>query len=169
MVVRGAPRDDPHASPAPGQGPVVLGVDGSSRSSAAVEFAIHEAASRDQPLIAVHTWEAPKQSGEGADRVPEEATAGAAARYPNVRLEHRVVESANPAKGLLRVAEDVRAALMSVLEDVTGSVGCCWARRARRCLATRAARWRWCTRTQGPEAADDRAPSDARSSILAAG
>jgi nucleotide-binding universal stress UspA family protein len=111
MVVRGAPRDDPHAQPAPGQGPVVVGVDGSSRSSAAVEFAMDEAASRDQPLIAVHTWEAPKQSGQGAERVPEEATAGAAGRYPNVRVEHRVVESANPAKGLLQVAEEATAAL----------------------------------------------------------
>jgi nucleotide-binding universal stress UspA family protein len=114
MVVRGAPHDDPHSPPAPGEGPVVVGVDGSSRSAAAVEFAIDEASSRDQALIAVHTWEAPKQSGENAGRVPEEATAGAAQRYPNVRVEHRAVESANPAKGLLAVAEEVGAALTVV-------------------------------------------------------
>jgi nucleotide-binding universal stress UspA family protein len=114
MVVRGASRDDPNTPQAPGDGPVVVGVDGSSRSSAAVDFAMNEAASRDQPLIAVHSWEAPKQSGEDAQRLPEEATAGAAGRYPDVPVEHRVVESANPAKGLLQVAKEVGAALTVV-------------------------------------------------------
>ena len=114
MVVRGAPRDDPHAPPAPGDGPVVVGVDGSSRSAAAVEFAMGEAADRDQPLIAVHGYQVPQHTEEEARRVPEEATAGVAGRYPKVRVEHRVVETTNLAKALLGVGDEVDAGLMVV-------------------------------------------------------
>jgi nucleotide-binding universal stress UspA family protein len=114
MVVRGAPRGDPHARPAPGDGPVVVGVDGSSRSTAAVEFAMDEAADRDQPLIAVHGYQVPQDTRDEARPVPEEATAGAAGRYPKVRVEHRVVEAQNPARALLDVGDEVDASLMVV-------------------------------------------------------
>jgi nucleotide-binding universal stress UspA family protein len=114
MVVRGAPRDDPHAPPAPGQGPVVVGVDGSSRSASAVEFAMREAGARDQPVIAVHAWEAPRHTEQDARRIAEDATTGAAGRHPQVRVEHRTVEAANRAKALLDVGEEVGASLVVV-------------------------------------------------------
>jgi nucleotide-binding universal stress UspA family protein len=114
MVVRGAHRDDPHAPPAPGEGPVVVGVDGSSRSAAAVEFALAEAAARGQPLVAVHVWEVPRRSEQEARGVAEEATAGAAGRYPQVRVEHRTVDAVNAARALLDVGEEVGASLVVV-------------------------------------------------------
>ena len=40
-----------------GDGPVVVGVDGSELSDAAVTFAFEAAAARGVPLVAVHTWE----------------------------------------------------------------------------------------------------------------
>ena len=40
----------------PVDGPVVVGVDGSELSDAALTFAFEEAAAREVPLVAVHTW-----------------------------------------------------------------------------------------------------------------
>ncbi|MFL6123616.1 universal stress protein [Actinophytocola sp.] len=40
----------------PANGPVVVGVDGSELSDAALTFAFEEAAARGVPLVAVHTW-----------------------------------------------------------------------------------------------------------------
>jgi hypothetical protein len=52
VVVRGA-----GAQPEPRQdGPVVVGVDGSSTSQAAIPFAFQAAGSRNVPLVAVHAW-----------------------------------------------------------------------------------------------------------------
>jgi nucleotide-binding universal stress UspA family protein len=61
VVVRGSGPDAP-----PG-GPVVVGVDGSRLSEAALAFAVDAAATRDVPLVAVHTWR---------DTVLDAATAG---------------------------------------------------------------------------------------------
>jgi nucleotide-binding universal stress UspA family protein len=52
VVVRGS-RPDVEPST---DGPVVVGVDGSRTSEAAIPFAFEAAASRDAPLVAVHTW-----------------------------------------------------------------------------------------------------------------
>ena len=52
VVVRGAIAE---AEP-PEQGPVVVGVDGSPASEAAIGFAFDAASRRGVPLIAVHTW-----------------------------------------------------------------------------------------------------------------
>lgn len=52
VVVRGA---DPDTAPRQ-DGPVVVGVDGSPNSRAALDFAFEAAALRDAPLTAVHAW-----------------------------------------------------------------------------------------------------------------
>lgn len=52
VVVRGA---DPKSAPRQ-DGPVVVGVDGSQTSQAAIRFAFQAAALRDAPLVAVHAW-----------------------------------------------------------------------------------------------------------------
>ena len=53
VVVHSATRD---GAP-PADGPVVVGVDGSELSDAALTFAFEEAAARGVPLVAVHTWQ----------------------------------------------------------------------------------------------------------------
>jgi nucleotide-binding universal stress UspA family protein len=97
-------REQPHAD-----GPIVLGVDGSVAGQKAVDFAFAEAALRNAPLVALHTWTtwnapmpAPQDPSEpyanppGAlaeeeERQLAEALAGRQERYPGVVVEHRVV------------------------------------------------------------------------------
>ena len=50
VIVRGAEAAEDSA------GPVVVGIDGSSRSKAALAFAFAEASAYGAPLVAVHTW-----------------------------------------------------------------------------------------------------------------
>ena len=52
VVVRGATYD----GPPPLEGPVVVGIDGSPTSEAALAFAYEAAALRRVPLVAIHTW-----------------------------------------------------------------------------------------------------------------
>jgi nucleotide-binding universal stress UspA family protein len=100
LVVRDQPRAD---------GPVVVGVDGSEAGQKAVDFAFAEAAQREAPLIALHAWTtwsatlpAPQDPSEpyaypsGAlagqeERLLAEAIAGREERYPQVRVERRLV------------------------------------------------------------------------------
>lgn len=97
-------REQPHAD-----GPIVLGVDGSAAGQKAVDFAFAEAALRDAPLVALHTWTTwnapmpapqdpsmpyanpPGALAEGEERLSSEALAGHQERYPGVRVEHKVV------------------------------------------------------------------------------
>lgn len=97
-------REQPHAD-----GPIVLGVDGSAAGQKAVDFAFAEAALRDAPLVALHTWTTwnasmpapqdpsmpyanpPGALAEGEERLSSEALAGHQERYPGVPVEHRVV------------------------------------------------------------------------------
>ncbi|GAA4543891.1 universal stress protein [Streptomyces violaceochromogenes] len=97
-------REQPHAD-----GPIVLGVDGSAAGQKAVDFAFAEAALRNAPLVALHTWTtwnapmpAPQDPSEpyanppGAlaeeeERLLAEALAGRQERHPGVVVEHRVV------------------------------------------------------------------------------
>lgn len=90
---------------APARGPVVVGVDGSATSDAALDFAFAEASLRRTGVRAVHAWtvwntEAPApqdpsmpyaaKPGELAaqeERLLAEAVAGHRERYPDVRVE----------------------------------------------------------------------------------
>jgi nucleotide-binding universal stress UspA family protein len=85
--------------PVPGSGPVVVGVDGSGGSSAAVGFAFAEAAVRNTALLAVHAWNQtlakdsipgypslldPTAIGQEEAAVLSETLAGWREKYPDV-------------------------------------------------------------------------------------
>ena len=100
-------------------GPVVVGVDGSAASRAAIEYAFAAADARKAPLIAVHCWTDPSIDnpvpGSSAGLVgvaqiqDEERTLLAAEladwveRYPDVRVQQAVIHD-RPAVGLLEYA-----------------------------------------------------------------
>jgi nucleotide-binding universal stress UspA family protein len=105
--------------PAPGDGPVVVGVDGSPGAAAALGLAFEEAAARGTGLVAVYAWGTPpggnlgpvnalhydqRQAREQADRMLAEATAGWCERYPDVALDRRAVHSFNPVLTLIEEA-----------------------------------------------------------------
>ena len=89
-----------------GRGPVVVGVDGSSASEAAVAFAFQEASARQTDLIAVHAWHS-QQAGSGYPDFPTPAEitqiedgehallsqrlAGWRETYPDVEVHRRVI------------------------------------------------------------------------------
>lgn len=108
VVVRGA------ESPAP-DAPVVVGVDGSPLSEAAIAWAFEEASLRNAPLLALHAWHDGDTDGlftegnvhfqgeavEDADRrLLAQRLAGWQERYPDVKVE-RVVEHDKPRHRLL--------------------------------------------------------------------
>jgi nucleotide-binding universal stress UspA family protein len=110
VVVRG----DAFAGDAGGE-PVVVGVDGSTASDAAVLFAFEAAASRGVAVVAVHTWsDVALSTGWEVVAWPEieaeehtlltERLADAQARYPDVPVQ-RVVARDGPANTLLEAAE----------------------------------------------------------------
>ena len=109
------------AQPGPG-GRIVVGVDGSARSVAALRWALTEGTLRGAPVHVVLTWMMPPVTGTTAVQLPPESTAQAAARH---RLDHILPEVAgaaaerpeespvtsevvehSPAAGLLAAAED---------------------------------------------------------------
>ena len=99
----------------PGNGPVVVGVDGSTGSAAAVEFAFDEAAARGTGLIAVYVWGVmPYDAGDDDPRVeqdgPDAALADALAawqdKYPEVPVSHRAVHSLVPVHTILDHSAD---------------------------------------------------------------
>jgi nucleotide-binding universal stress UspA family protein len=112
-VVRGEPTPD---------GPVVVGVDGSPVSEAALAFAFEEASMRGAPLVAVHAWsdfrvpEAFSYRGFAfdIDEIRAEETqvlaarmAGWDAKYPDVQ-QRRVVAHDGAAHALLELAEQAQ-------------------------------------------------------------
>jgi nucleotide-binding universal stress UspA family protein len=116
VVVRG--REEPATAR-----PVVVGVDGSPGSEAAVAFAYEAASLRHVGLVAVHTWWdlvadpvlAPLLDWEAIENderlVLAERLAGWAEKYPDVVVE-RVVTRGRPAQVLLEQA--ARAQLVAV-------------------------------------------------------
>jgi nucleotide-binding universal stress UspA family protein len=113
VVVRGAPADD---------APVVVGVDGSPASEAAIEFAFAAASTRGVPLKAVMTWtdflvDSPydearlaidwQQVEEAEHRLLAERMAGWQEKYPDVHVD-RVVLRDRPVRALLKLAEDAQ-------------------------------------------------------------
>jgi nucleotide-binding universal stress UspA family protein len=102
-------------------GPVVVGVDGSSTSTDALAFAFEEASLRGGPLVAMHVWWQLPTHELGPD-LPDrmdlaEATeevkrllAGLLgnwpAKFPDVAVELRPVQSMHPSKELIEASRD---------------------------------------------------------------
>ncbi|GIG63000.1 universal stress protein [Longispora fulva] len=99
----------PHTlPPGPAAGTVVVGVDGSEESDAAIEFAFTEASLNEVGLTAVHAWRWP-QSTEPGDMLPlvydadvlaaeelrmfAESLAGWQERFPDVKVHHDQVRT----------------------------------------------------------------------------
>jgi nucleotide-binding universal stress UspA family protein len=80
VVVRGDEREPAEMASLP----VVVGVDGSATSDAALGFAMEAAASRSVPLVAVHTW---------SDMVSDPAMAAVMIDWDTVEAEERKVLS----------------------------------------------------------------------------
>lgn len=120
--------------------PVVVGVDGSPTSEAALAYAYDAAATRGVPLVAVHTWwdvmidpaMAPLLDWEAIE-VDErvllaERLAGWAEKYPDVTVQ-RIVARDRPARALLEQAAHAQLVVVGsrgrggVAGLVLGSVG----------------------------------------------
>jgi nucleotide-binding universal stress UspA family protein len=112
--------------------PVVVGIDGSPVSENALAFAYHAASVRGVPLVAVHTWSdlfideqmAPQLNWStirpAEDEVLAERLAGWGEKYPDVRVERRVVFD-RPAHAL--IAESKAAQLVVVGSRGRGGAG----------------------------------------------
>ncbi len=120
VIVRGPEREPAETDSLP----VVLGVDGSATSEAAVAFAFEAAAARKVSLVAVHTWSGmvfdPSVASMGIDWVAVEKAehvrlaqqlAGWAEKYPDTVVEQLVTRD-RPAHSLLEQA--ARAQLVVV-------------------------------------------------------
>jgi nucleotide-binding universal stress UspA family protein len=104
-----------------GRGGIVVGVDGSAISEAAIAFAFEEASWRGLGLTVIHAWqtarmpvtfdvaEATREAAE--ERVLAEALAGWSEKYPDVQLMSRLVRD-HPARALM---EESMGAVLLVL------------------------------------------------------
>ncbi|WP_296374256.1 universal stress protein [Pseudonocardia sp.] len=107
VVVRGAEQDR--------SAPVVVGIDGTPASEAAIAFAFETASVRHAPLVAVHAWQTPLvgtvppdpavvTAAEGvAHEILAERLAGWTEKYPDVHVRRAVVDD-RPAPLLVREA-----------------------------------------------------------------
>jgi len=99
--------------------PVVVGIDGTPLSEAAVAFAFEAASARRAPLVAVHTWVGPliaelvdwQSAAVESEESLAERLAGWGAKYPDVHVQ-RVVARTSAARALLDQA--ARAQLVVV-------------------------------------------------------
>jgi nucleotide-binding universal stress UspA family protein len=107
-----------HPSQTPANGPVVVGVDGSAASRAAIDYAFAAADARKAPLIAVHCWADPSIDGPAPNSSRElsisqildeeralldRELADWVQRYPDLRVQQAVIHD-RPAVGLLEYA-----------------------------------------------------------------
>ncbi|MFK0246024.1 universal stress protein [Amycolatopsis azurea] len=119
---------------APHDGPVVVGVDGTRASEAALALAFEEASWRRTGLVALHCWDDAFLSAvfeethwsleradieEGEHEVLAERLAGWKEKYPDVRVD-RIVVRGRPADELLKYAD--RAQLLIVGSRGRGGV-----------------------------------------------
>ncbi|MGW4351911.1 universal stress protein [Nocardia sp. NPDC004582] len=105
------------ADPVSARQPVLVGVDGTSNSVAAVELAFQEASLRKTGLTAVHAWSdvtGPYMPIAGWETLEEqehatfaEEMAGYAERYPDVPVRRILVQD-RPVRSLLDEAEDAQ-------------------------------------------------------------
>ncbi|MPZ85308.1 MAG: universal stress protein [Actinophytocola sp.] len=117
VVVRGPGDEAP-----PTEGPVVVGVDGTELSEAAIGFAFAEASVRQAELVALHAWtdlvlETAFPSGaaaldftplaQEAEETLAERLAGRQEEYPDVHVTRKVVRE-RPTRALLRFAENAQ-------------------------------------------------------------
>jgi nucleotide-binding universal stress UspA family protein len=119
----------------PGQGPILVGVDGTPSSADALGFGFDEAVARGARLIAVHVWSVPDlltrstgavwsqrprdartQMDEAAGEVLQAALDGWPQKYPQVEVVSWSRHGDETARTLLEAAADVGAELI-----VTGS------------------------------------------------
>jgi nucleotide-binding universal stress UspA family protein len=105
----------------PRPGPIVVGVDGSSMTEAALAFAFEEASARQVPLVALYAWWmlprdnlGPVHPGTYDDeearteawRILAEAVAGWSPKYPDVPVEKRPVHTMNPSVALIEASAE---------------------------------------------------------------
>ncbi|NMH97784.1 universal stress protein [Pseudonocardia acidicola] len=116
VVVRGAEQDPGVAE----NGPVVVGVDGSPLSDAALAFAFADAEAHGSALVAVHAWQdmvVDPNVGAYLDweaiereenRLLAEQLAGVAQKYPDVPVDRVVVVRESPARLLVELSAGAR-------------------------------------------------------------
>lgn len=99
-----------HTGSVPTAGPVVVGVDGSPESRAAIACAFQLAEERRSPLLAAHCWTGPQGGGFDSAPGPQEQElldrelADWVRRYPEVPVEQTLIHD-QPAAGLLGLSE----------------------------------------------------------------
>jgi nucleotide-binding universal stress UspA family protein len=101
--------------------PVLVGVDGSSTSDDAIEFAFEEASLRRVPLVALYVWWLLPSHNLGPDlpgrydlddardesrRLLAEMMAGWTSKFPDVPLELRAVQGMNPSHELVEASRE---------------------------------------------------------------
>jgi nucleotide-binding universal stress UspA family protein len=119
VLVRNGADGNPYVSLA---GPIVVGVDGTEASEAALAFAFAEASVQGAPLVALHAWtESAFEAALAGDNTPldwarhreeaEEALAerlaGWQEKYPDVRVERELVHD-RPTRALRGCAQTAR-------------------------------------------------------------
>jgi nucleotide-binding universal stress UspA family protein len=103
--------------------PVVVGVDGSAESTAALGFAFEAASGRGVPLVAVYVWQAlptgnlgpvdwrhydPVEAETEAGRLLAEQMAGWQEQYPEVVVDRQAVYGFNPAETLVEASKEAQ-------------------------------------------------------------